>query len=389
MNNNDSNNTSNMNNFNNVETLDDIDLQDNSENKQETQDQGFIKPVQQVQNTNQLLESVPKPDIMISSPSSNSILTDDLLEEYVGNNYEKISKRKVNFAAFFFTGTYFIYRKMILEGILLSAISLIAFYSILILSPIIALIIPPIISIVLCFIFNKMYLNSCKKKIDNIKLKNKNKSVADLKSICVRKGGTSLVLAIVISIFISAAVTLIFNTVAPLNFDDIRDKVGNLIVRSGNTSNNNNNSNSGKNKLDVTYDKDVVLSDLIDIGYLQIFTPTEANSDSSYDYKKQLTPDNENSYCTFNLSVVKNYTSSVELINEMANYYNASDTISTKKTNNGNTWNLFTVKEEKTTIYSATEDGQHVYLFKYVMDSDVPNSANVYHIGILNSINFK
>ena len=390
---NNDNNTFDISGLNNVETLDDIEVTPANEvtsNNQTSAPQSFIKPVEnKVQNTNQLLESVPKPDIMISSPANNSISTDDLLEEYIGKNYNKIIKRFFNFAALLLSGIYFLYRKMYIEGTIIYLISLLLLFSVLIINPLISFGIMILISLVSFFIFNKLYVNSCRRKIDIIKVKNKNKSVADIKNICVRKGGTNLVAALIIPIVLSVFTTVIFNNFFPFGINDIVSKVKSTIGSTMKTSNKTKEKNKKSNISDLKYKTNIVLGDLLDMGYLQIFKATDKNADYSYDYERQTVPDKEDSYCRFNLSVVDGYTSSVELINEMANYYNASSSVTTKKTPSGKTWNTFTVEDEKQTIYSAIENGDYVYLFKYQIDAEASETSEAYYVGILNSINSK
>ena len=118
------------------------------------------------------------------SISNNSIsLDEELLQAYIGKNYEKITTRPFNFAGFFFTTFYMFYRKMFLYAIILFLINLFILnnYFVIIL-----------FNVVVGFSVNKVYLYYAKKNINKIKSQNVQKSTNELKIICSNKGGTSV-----------------------------------------------------------------------------------------------------------------------------------------------------------------------------------------------------
>lgn len=117
---------------------------------------------------------------------ANSVRDDELLRAYIGDNYEKITNKRFNFAGFFFTTFYMFYRKMFLYGILL-------FFVYLVLSNFMKnIIIIILLGIVAGLFVNKAYIHHANKKIAKIKLQNQQKDISELKSICSTKGGTSI-----------------------------------------------------------------------------------------------------------------------------------------------------------------------------------------------------
>ena len=385
---------------NNVETLEISN--DNSTNNQIQNSfndfNSFIKPPEiQQQSTNDLLNSVPKPDMMVSSPTSNSISTDDLLKEFVGKNYEKISKRKFNLSALFLGGTYFLYRKMIMIGILFTLLMVGIQLSMLFINPIITLVLSLILSVVFCLVFNKMYINNAKKNIEIIKKNNTNKSITDLKKICNKKGGTNVALAIIIPMIISSILSGIILTLFPSSLDNFIDTYVPKTQENNQSSNESlDNDEEKKNNTNtyngiINYNTGIKINDKINIGYLQVFSPSTFNSDYTINYEYLTTPGDDSSKCSFKLSVINGYESASNLIDEMANYHNSNSTISTLTTNNNIEWNTFKLVEElETTYYNATMNNNLVYILEYNINS----SANApiceaFYNGVINSIEFK
>ena len=124
-----------------------------------------------------------------SFSSSNSLNDDDLLRAFIGNNYEKITTRPFNIAAFFFNSLYMCYRKMFGYGILTYLVFLVAYN---VGTPALSFILSVGLWIVIGLYANKLYLSYAKKKIAIIKATYPQKSNEELKSICATKGGTSV-----------------------------------------------------------------------------------------------------------------------------------------------------------------------------------------------------
>ena len=144
---------------------------------------------------------------------SNKNQDDDLLKSFIGNNYEKITTKKFNFAGLFFGALYMFYRKMYIYALLIYIINFIILKIIKL--PILNLIINLIINILIGLFINTLYIKFANQKINKIKNKNNTKSNEEIKSICIQKGGTSVgyiflgfISEILLSIFLSVIMML-------------------------------------------------------------------------------------------------------------------------------------------------------------------------------------
>lgn len=369
-----------------------------SNNLQVDQSLSFIKPVETINTqADDLLNAVPKPDMMISSPTDTSISTDDLLSEYIQKNYNKFMKRKFNLSAFFFGSSYMLFRKMYIEGIILSIVLTSAYYLLMILNPFIPLVLNLLISIIFCFIFNKIYVNNVRKKIDKMKSKNKTISANELKKLCKKKGGTNLIVAIILSIIITSLVSATIIQLFPVDSEELVNKIKQNFINNKSQSKTTQEKEDEKNEVlefnpsSLEYDTDIILSDKLNMQYLTIFSATELSSDAIYDYERLTNQDSIDSYCRFNLSIVKNYESSKKLIKDFANYYNQISTISEISLNNEVTWDEVTIEENGIfTNYASVVNNGSVYLFKYDIEPNANKTlCNAWYVGILKSIEFK
>lgn len=140
---------------------------------------------QHINNKTSNVENLEKYNNM-SNPKSYS--DEELLRYFVGNNFDKVVSKRFNFSALFFGPFYFLYRKMYLLGIILIIVSAI-------LSSVLnSTYMTGIIINILCgFSFNYLYLNFASKKIEKIKSQHFYDSINVM---CIKKGGTSIALAI-------------------------------------------------------------------------------------------------------------------------------------------------------------------------------------------------
>lgn len=393
-----------VNNLNNIEVLGD-DLNQN-QNSNQIDYNSFIKPVEQPkQDPNELLNAVPNPNMMVSSPTTNMITSDDLIEDFIGKNYEKISKRKYNLSAFFFGIFYLLYRKLYLEGIILFFILIFSSLFLSLINPGIALLLEILVNLILCLFFNKYYLDKAKKKIDKIKNKNKNKSITDLKNICKKAGGTNIVLSIVISILLTIVVTVIMLVMFASIIYTIFSKIGLNFNKNNNSSNINENINNGSDSNDnsdnannnkyngsLSYNENINLTEKLNMGYLLIFKSDTLNSNYLYDYSYQTYAANEGSTCSFTLGNVKDYTDSQKLVQEIADYNDVSNDVTSSVTSKNLSVNSVIVNHDlKNVYYSAFNDeDNNIYLLTY----EISNTANenickAFYNGIINSIEMK
>ena len=186
-----------------------------------------------------------------SFSSINSLNDDDLLRAFIGNNYEKITTRPFNIAAFFFNSFYMCYRKMFGYGILTFLVLLVIYNVGNAIAPALSFILLVGIWIVIGLYANKLYLSYAKKKIAIIKATYPQKTNEELKSICATKGGTSvgqIFLGLLAQFGIALVVLFIMNLIGIGSFigDFFNPNNWNTTVNNG-SGTNETNDNSGNN----------------------------------------------------------------------------------------------------------------------------------------------
>ena len=139
---------------------------------------------------------------------STSINDEELLKAFIGKNYEKITTKKFNWSAFFFTSPYMMHRGLYIEALGFFVISnlianLIKFESLTF-----------ICMLVSAIFFNKVYVMQVEKKINKIKLENSGKNLEELKAICAKKGGSNFWIG-----FLAAVVLTVVTSYLPVSVD--------------------------------------------------------------------------------------------------------------------------------------------------------------------------
>ena len=146
-----------------------------------------------------------------------------LVKEYVGKNYDKFYEKNFSLPAFFFGGLYFIYRKLIVEGIIF-------FLSMLILTDVfanimqMAIFIPTIIlmALLLSFVFNSRYRTVVNKRVSRILKNNTEASESQLTEMARKQGGTSIIYVILLVIIGGAIAGYTINAINK-GFETIRN----------------------------------------------------------------------------------------------------------------------------------------------------------------------
>ena len=103
----------------------------NNENMIQNDFQSMGEPIPQLKKDDDMpINNVPTPSDLPhqDKPISNLTNDDELLKEFIGKNYEKITTRRFNIAAFFFNSLYMFYRKMFGYGILTYLIFLVLYF---------------------------------------------------------------------------------------------------------------------------------------------------------------------------------------------------------------------------------------------------------------------
>ncbi len=115
---------------------------------------------------------------------------EELLKDFIGQNYDEIMRGGFSIPGFFLTSIYFFYRGMLSQGLSLFIVRL--FVIVLIQMHEIFAVLFLGINIFAGLYANKLYVSFAKKKISSIKELYYDKSFEELKSICVRDGGVSI-----------------------------------------------------------------------------------------------------------------------------------------------------------------------------------------------------
>ena len=297
---------------------------------------------------------------------------EELLNAYIGKNYEKIKSRNYNFSALFFSMIYLFYRKMVLFGILLFIVSIL-------ISLFITPIFPFIINIVLCFTFNKLYLKNANKRINKIKSNNPSATKEMLIALCAEKGGVSIIriiLGLFAVIFIATIIIMISVMMGAVTifgnlFKDFADKTTSSL--------------NGEYNGVLIHDTTINMVDNFSLTPVEPFQ-NESNT-SNYNYKFT---NNESSGvfkdCEFSLIAVQGFSDGADLIKQMAEYNDATDNIFTKNINNINWTGFSTIDNIGTTYYYGTTKDNKAYLFKYDIEKNASLECASYQQTILNSI---
>lgn len=295
---------------------------------------------------------------------------EEYMKAFIANNYEKITKSKFSICAFFLGEIYYFYRKMFLYGIIIFVIRIILGM----ISPAIMI----VLNIVLGIFTNKIYINYAQNKVDSYKLYNKD----NIMELCKKNGGTSIIMVL---ISVITEVLLVF--VMLFVFLSLGLSFGILALLSSFTSSN--------TKINTEYNG--VLSFKTDINindYFELSMPQEFESVAKYQYNIDYEYISKKTSgfvkCEFTLGAVEDYTNSSKLINEMANFNDSNNTISTVKIK-GITWNTFeTTSGLGTSYYYATTKNGTLYLMEYDIGSDAnKEQCTTFKKQIIDSINYK
>ena len=157
----------------------------------------------------------------INNPGNNYYA--ELIDAYIGKNADKIKSGKFSWPSFFFGVLYVLYRKMWLLWLIIVAISAVASLII----PLPALIEYIISGIIIGLIFNKVYVNKVRKKVEKIVRENPGKTKEELKTICSKKGGTTII-PVVIIVGLYLAITVIAAIIIKGVIDDVKDSAAQL-----------------------------------------------------------------------------------------------------------------------------------------------------------------
>lgn len=285
---------------------------------------------------------------------------DELIEGYVGSNYEKIKTSHFSIPTLLFGPIYFLYRKLYLYGFIWFLVEAILLPT--------SVIMAIIIRFLLAIGFSTIYLTEVKKRVENLRLLNQNINRDLLINRCKIKGGTNkTILAIMLLIIIMFGILVAIGTYeAYLNHKDSKTKTLE------------NNQNYQINDLNYTIPK----------GFEPSSYKTETYQSYHYyeDYK----------YCSISFKST-DYLSMYDNIEDYINsniYLSGKDQVSQLLTMpiNNQIWSYKIIQDEysQDTTY-ALQYKDHIYEIKTTdtLDSNDIDSCKLEYQKILQSINYK
>lgn len=287
---------------------------------------------------------------------------------FIGNNYDRITKREFNYAAFLFGGAYLVYRKSYLLGITWIIINLIFLILLPLLNVDIYIVLGIIfISHVACgYAANPSYINYVGTKIIEYRSKSKN----DLKDVLITKGGTNILFASIVFL-LSVGISGI------CLFDEIVDMNKYMINKTQPPINN------GDSEIIINFKYDGILKenneenihDKISVPLLDGFQDLSSGVKYKYLYgENEILPK-----CMVEVSELSYRIDKSSFLKGFAKYHNELPENIKSYTANLE-WNyLVLIDNTKETIYNVTEKNNKLYLLKVTYTSEYKDTCMYYY----------
>lgn len=294
-----------------------------------------------------------------------------IAKEFVGPSYQKITMAPFSFAGFIFGSIYFLYRKMYITGIIIFIIDLVL--QNLLKSPI-SYIAVFIFHLVIALTVNQLYLKIVSKRIKKIVKQNPKKNEYEISQIAKKRGGTSLLLAIIISIGLSVVASVTFGI---YKLSDYFDKF---------TTNLNNEQITEYNGV-LVYES-FNIDETFNITIPAAFSNKSNNDILTYEY----IPDSNETLnsCELSFGAIKGYTSGETLIKQIAQFNNDSEGVTTLESKNITWYNFYTENSLERIYYRGTTINNKALLLSYSIGQDVTSDiCDTYYVEILDSISKK
>lgn len=329
------------------------------------------KPVAGNQSKSKSAESKPKVE--------RERIERETLNAYIGNNYQKITTRSYNIAAFFFQGFYLLYRRMFWAGVLLilaqfTVYGLVALFANEQTASWVFTGLYFVIGLILCFTFNKFYMAYVRKKIDIIRHRNPTIDDAGIRAICAENRHTSGLMVLggfCIDLVIMIAINMVCylsNIPSPYSTNE-QLKSGDIGVSINIGGSDQSDNNTPKPSAD-DYNGSVTYNTAIDIAnQFSLQVPDEFTDNSSayrfqYNYALDQTDANQ---CEFTLGALRDFTDAQKLINQMASFDTQTPYKVQTSTINGQQWYWFSDDDSlfgPKYTYVTNKDG-NIYLMTY------------------------
>ena len=284
----------------------------------------------------------------------NEYVTDeDLLVAYVGKNFNKLASRPFNFAAFFFGSIYLCYRKKFTYALIL-----------LVITTVLCRFLTPLLvtigsAIIVGILFNRLYINDAKKYVEDLKKRNSTKTNSELKEICKKNGGTSILfifVGMILSSIISGATGAVLTT---LGFPETNNSIN---INPEDFINN-------KNVYLGTVEKDENI-DITEKYTIEVPSEFKKADDASSQYSY------EQDKCHFELYKADNITNAKQLAKEMSIYYLSVEDIKNRNINNINWYYIENEDGTEKQYHYVTSKNNEVYVFEYFIESNDKQCIN-------------
>lgn len=292
------------------------------------------------------------------------------LKYFIGNNFDKIVTRKLNFSALVFGECYLLYRKKYFLGFILLAIRI----SLLIFLPKYAYI-SLLINIISFIVFNSLYLNYANRKVDAIKKKSSNHTYERMYRLCEEKGGTNKLLFLLVLLVIIIICIIKYVNIPSIDIGNVFNKNDKNVNPEYNGILYYNQNNDAKTKFSIK-------------------VPSEFKDTTSTYHMSGSIINNSETACEYTFGSIKYYKDAKDLSNQLKKYLEEvlktnGKVISEERKINGLKWYYVEVSSnEYTNTYALTEYNDNVYLYNYVIN-DVETSCAKYKESIINSIRKK
>ena len=311
-------------------------------------------------------------------------MKNEILKNFIGENYEKITTRQFNIPGFFFGTLYMFYRKMYLYATIFLILNLIIY--ILLNNMYVGL----LINILIALFVNKIYVSFANNKIN--KIKEKEKSEEEIKKICKEQGGTSAI-GIFIGCIIELLLTGIYVAIAILVFGV---NLLNFVNNQSQQDTNNVEENDylfeddyvpGVYNGTLIYE-DSIIKDEFTIKVPSVFTDNSFENSYNFEYENEEETEEIFKKCGLSITAIKDFNDSQDLISQMIQYHKDNNATSLKnETINNISWYSFTMKNDiGKYYYYATNKNNKVFLLTYEVQTAADSKCETYKTEIINSI---
>lgn len=321
------------------------------------------------------VEEEPK-ETIYDNPYFLDVKDEKYFRLFIGSNYESITQKKFNYAAFLLCGIYLLYRKCYILGVAWTIVNLIFLILLPLLNVHILITLAVIlISHIICgFVANQSYVNYVGAKIVEYRSKDKK----NLKDILVTKGGTDILVASVVGIVVT--IIYVFSL-----FDVSMNYINKYMLVPEESSK--------KNDQEIIIDafkydgvlkikEDVSIGELVNFPELIDFQNISTNSSIAYLYgENEIVPK-----CKMEVNVLDYKTNAKSFIKGLSKHYHELNDNITEYVGKNNWYRITIVENTKEVIYNATVKNNNLILYRVTYVPETKEACMSYYNNILGEI---